>query len=508
MAIFLIAVLSLAACSRERQFADASPKSNGGQGGGQVGELDASFTILSSVPADEETDVDRSAGIEVQFSSEIDAETVASDTFTVLGPSGPVAGEFRIDGNTVSFEPTPLLAVYARYSVTLSRALRAAAGPNLDEAYEMTFRTADGSFTEPTRISTDMATSLEFAGNNAGDAILAWSTDTTPRDIRAASFDGEERTWTAAQSLENSDTEFRNPCVALGSDGTGFVVYEGPLNSEVVGGWNSFGDSKWGVKQDALDVSASRCAVTDGGARLVAWWDDGDGVASRIDTAWSEPVTIEPGGNLWHLVPLGDGALATFKKAGEDQLFASRYDSDQGWLSSDGVTGSSSDPNFIALKPDGDRALLVWLEQTDGTVRASIFEDGAWSSPAELGPASEWTAGDLGGDRAVAVWEDDETVFASARDGADSWTQAQQLGRNDEVVALQVSVDQSGNALAAWPQAGKILVYRLRANEVTWEGLPAIESEAYEGAHTTVSQGGELLMVWRNATGIWSAEFK
>lgn len=123
---------------------------DGGVGGQQQAD---GLRVVSTAPEDAAVGVERDLAVDVTFSSELDPETVTVDTFSVIGPSGPVSGQLDVSGATASFTPSAPWSLLADYTVTLSPESSTPQGAPLEAAHTFTFQSRDGVFRKPERVT-------------------------------------------------------------------------------------------------------------------------------------------------------------------------------------------------------------------------------------------------------------------------------------------------------------------------------------------------------------------
>lgn len=106
------------------------------------GAANACPAITSVGPLNNATDVLAGANITATFNMTM--TNISPATFTLAGPTGPVAGavSYAAGANTATFDPAVNLAGSTRYTATLSADLAASSGLTLTTAYVWSFTTA------------------------------------------------------------------------------------------------------------------------------------------------------------------------------------------------------------------------------------------------------------------------------------------------------------------------------------------------------------------------------
>jgi Bacterial Ig-like domain len=105
------------------------------------------LTLTSSVPANGARDVLPTAPIVLNFSAALDSSTVTASNVTLRGPNGAVSLAASAAGNVLKVAPASALAVHSAYTITVSAAVRGAAGEQLASAVTVSFTTADRPWT-------------------------------------------------------------------------------------------------------------------------------------------------------------------------------------------------------------------------------------------------------------------------------------------------------------------------------------------------------------------------
>lgn len=101
-------------------------------------------SVISTLPANQDSDVSRNAQITVSFSEEILESSVNASTFEVIDSSGNnIAGRytFGAEKSTVRFTPTQLLNAFSNYTVALNDGITDTAGNALHPRHSLQFFT-------------------------------------------------------------------------------------------------------------------------------------------------------------------------------------------------------------------------------------------------------------------------------------------------------------------------------------------------------------------------------
>ena len=110
-------------------------------GGGETGN-DQDFTVLSVIPANNATDVSVETNIEVEFSHDLQEQTITTDSVWLEDPNAiPVIGSLEINGTSVTFQPESALSYNTLYTARISRDVASAANGSLPSNFSYAFTT-------------------------------------------------------------------------------------------------------------------------------------------------------------------------------------------------------------------------------------------------------------------------------------------------------------------------------------------------------------------------------
>jgi len=99
-------------------------------------------TILSTIPANNATNIERNKVIEINFSEEMNASTINAVSFMLMNGSTVVPGAISYSESTATFTPTNLLDAGTMYTVIVTTAAMDLAGNALAIGYSISFTTA------------------------------------------------------------------------------------------------------------------------------------------------------------------------------------------------------------------------------------------------------------------------------------------------------------------------------------------------------------------------------
>ncbi len=101
-------------------------------------------SIVATTPVDRSTAAGTSADITVEFSETLDAGSVTPAAVALLGPSGAVAIDVAVNGETLVIDPKDNLAAGGSYTVTIAAAVKDVAGNAMGADYTWQFATQGG----------------------------------------------------------------------------------------------------------------------------------------------------------------------------------------------------------------------------------------------------------------------------------------------------------------------------------------------------------------------------
>lgn len=135
-------------------------------GNGLSGSVTTSFTtiaapdvanpiVVSVAPSDNEEDVSLDANIVVEFSEEIDLNSVDDNSLALTTPafSNNIEATVTIDGNTMTIDPTESFEEEAVYTLELGTGLTDLTGNPLEEVFQSSFTTLSLDTEAPTLVS-------------------------------------------------------------------------------------------------------------------------------------------------------------------------------------------------------------------------------------------------------------------------------------------------------------------------------------------------------------------
>jgi hypothetical protein len=364
---------------------------------------------------------------------------------------------------------------------------------------------------------------------------------------RDSADDTQPGSWGTAELIEtNNASDIDPPKIAMDGDGNAIAVlaqYDGTQFSIYA---NYFNGTSWGTAEliDSEDDGNSYAPqiAMDGAGNAIAVWQQYDGAHFSIyanyfnDTSWGTAELIENNYSSDIHTPQivmdsAGNAIAVWQQydGAKFSIYAS-YFNGTSWGTAkaiDSVNAGDCDFPQISIDDSGN-AVAVW-QQYDGSlysVYANYFNGTSWGTAEAIDSVN---AGDSGSPQisiddsgnAVAVWQQYDgslySVYANYFNGT-SWGTAEAI---DSVNAgdsgsPQISIDDSGNAAAVWQQfdGTRFGIYTNYFNGTSWSTAGAIDSIDGGNAYypeISMNSAGNAIAVWSQFDGfryrIWANYF-
>lgn len=393
-----------------------------GGGGGSAGNAvldNLRPSIVSITPDDGASGVDVVTSIRITFSEPMDRKSVeaAFDVSPVL------AGRFVWSQNdtVLTFIPDRALDYHTKYSLAMTTGSADRAGNRLRAIMSTNFTSGGASPVPLASIKQPAAPAdADMVFNNNGDAVAAWTSDTSG-------------TLALSYAFHNVTT------------------------------------GQWGASQTISAVKGYRIA-TNGNAFALAWSDSSGMHAVRITGgSASAPVAISgtPGYQL-QLVSNGAGyALAWTSDPGNGNPYASVYRPGAGWSAVKAFTCPGPKQCWtsrnVKLASDGSGYAVAWLEPDFvSNIMASLYQDDgsgsdAWLVPQIIGADVDNAQVKLvltsSGQGYAAAWHTWHwvpgtfRVYANVHNGS-FWGAVQRLDTTDDAADPVITSDDNGYAVA------------------------------------------------------------
>jgi hypothetical protein len=461
--------------------------------------------VLSRSPSDGASGVEREPVIEVVFSVGIDAASVTSTSFSLLGPAGAVSGTFDVVGGSVTFEPNEPLSLLGLYTLKLTSAIQSVEGVSLGPVADTTFRVRDGAFSKPVRL-TSTPSYLSFPrGTGSGHVLAQWTDKLTPASSYVALFDPKTATWGTATPLEDDTTNsFTSVSASINASGDAFAVTGGSTTA-------LFKRATGGAWSSPTTITQPRTSLLADDGSAMTFWEATVGNEWRVFAAevsaadhWSTTVTLATAARTWGIEHFGAGYLAIFSHEPDYRVFYRVFDGTT-WAAEKPLTPPAMAANYISLDTAGQVALFTW-NGPGGRMQASLFDGTAWATE-DLGPVTGGTWAAVGAAKHVATWLNNLVAYAAVYDPRTGWGAPVKLGATStEDFGPAVEVDQSGNALSAWPEGADITWRRLTGGG--WSSPQQIKDQDPYIVASTADASGNVMLVWSNPLGIWASRFE
>jgi hypothetical protein len=79
---------------------------------------------------------------------------------------------------------------------------------------------------------------------------------------------------------------------------------------------------------------------------------------------------------------------------------------------------------------------------------------------------------------------------------------------NAEDIGPAVTIDPSGNALAAWPNGSSISWRRSLQGSSEWSDVEEMPDQDPSLVISTVDSSGNVMLIWQNPLGVWARRFE
>ncbi|MCB1110291.1 MAG: hypothetical protein KDK64_04865 [Chlamydiia bacterium] len=289
-------------------------------------------------------------------------------------------------------------------------------------------------------------------------------------------------------------------------------------------------DPPFQISQSGQSASNAELCVTDTG-NAVAVWTRSDGANNRIQGAqfsiatdsWTIPVTLSSVGITASTPAIccdsSGNAVTVWVETGPGNIRSARYNAATGtWSAPINIALGAiapADPQ-VSCDPNGN-ALAVWHIFSGGftVIQASRFNVGTmtWSAPTTLSAPgvtandAEISVDDTGD--AVAIWQRGGVIQSSSFDvGTLTWTAAVDISSGGSTTtAPQVGVSAAGDAIAIWERSAPsvdIRAARYNKGAGTWSAPVSIVASAAvnQDPILAVNDSLQALAVWEGFDGV------
>lgn len=342
---------------------------------------------------------------------------------------------------------------------------------------------------------TESISSVDLAGNPAGDAVVVWQRDPAQGgSIRAASRTAAGA-WDEPVDLASEGALASAPRVGVGADGTAVAVwglFDGTLAAAVRAPGGAWGPMRIVSGPPAPDLAWSAPAVAPDGSALVTWVSGPEEqrtvlaaelpagsevigapqpLSSPADVPWSPSAALGPAGE----------AVVAWREIGPD-----RY------------TG----PILVATRPAGG----PWAAPVALAVPEAVANVPTTATPSRASRRAPDAVVDATG-RAIVVWADpigefsprQEIVRAAVRGAVGAWT-VQGLAEPGEIGQPALAAGAGGTVVASW-RDGVRLIGSAATPDAAFalpENLSPSDDAVAGDVRIGVDGTGALVAVWRS----------
>jgi hypothetical protein len=460
-----------------------------GGGGGSSSPAAAPLALSATTPANGAT-----TGIDaptLSFDAAPDMASVGTSTVTLSSSVGTVEARYSVSGNTVTVTPTASLVWGSHYQLSVSDAVRSAAGGKLAAAKSIGFDTRMPTWGEVGTIagSGPQLINLQSGGAANGDTQVIWidSANGSAPQVLASRFSAAGQRWSTPAVIQGNAHRAESPALDLNAAGVGIAIWEEAQD-----------DGSYSVKAARVDASGNwgtPVAISKAG-----------GASSRFGLP---RVAVAPNGN----------AIAVWKQyaslnALDATIDTAYYDAASGQWSAARSMQSLNDTYFptAAIAANGN-AMLLWSEKSASGVMqpyAARYDAASktWSANAALqaNPANITYAMEIeidGAGNAFALLKEDSTVgghlyAARYSASANSWSKPEDLKSND-ASQPQLRFDGAGNAMLLWSEyAGTFNIESRRYQQSTnsWTALPSQHYYVTTPLPMRMDAAGNVVTAW------------
>lgn len=528
--------LTLAACG------------GGGGGGNSQPAPPPALTLGALTPASGSiTGVD--AIPTVAFSGAPDMASVSAASVTLTGSAGAVETRLAQNGNGVSVTPLQPLVWGSHYQLTVTDAVRSAAGAKL---------TAGGGTSFDTRLpawgtigtvdgSGPYVNGLRTAGAANGDTIAVWYEDAAGNGnnrVMASRYTVATQRWTAPAVIQASARRGDSPDLDVNAAGAAAAVWTEEQDTDlyVVKAARFDPASGWGAPvtlsqagQNA-QFSVPRVAIAKNGSIIATWkqyynrnvnktttdsayfdaasqqWSATRSMQAQSASEFPVPA-IAANGNamlLWS----DDGA-----SPGVQQAYAARYDAAaKTWGANVALVSSGRITYGMRIAIDGNNNAIAVLKE-DSSLGGHLLAARYSAAGNSWGKAEDLQSADAGqpqlgfdaAGNALLVWQQyapPSYTIQSRRyqQSSNSWTALPAQSYYISSLQMPAQVDRAGNAVVAWVTYDggyQLMVTRYSAAGGKWdEAKSLISRNAYIGDPVlSMDQSGQAMLVWPSHAG-------
>jgi hypothetical protein len=508
-------------------------------------ELEVTFSIVSSEPAANASDIARPDFLSITFSDFL-ANNPPQTSLTVTRAGETVGGSLRVEGNQLIFQPTISFLLGETYSVQVAKTLKSSGGAELGADQSFTFAIGNGSWREGGDYITDMpaeAQHLSVASLGHGKFGLIADNPIVVPELIATRWSGAAWVDTTVSLV----ADVTQGLASVGSQGRYFTGYLlGQSSSAVL----PFADAFFSRLSAPLDLSSDASLATYKDISVAA------GPNGAVQFAYVKPSSFEiEGRNFNGTVFSGHQTLraadmdedrSQLKLANNTQgdivmmyqgnfSFSTTYlkvlikrEGNDGWedltIDTDEVVTVNNRLDFEYLNifiSDYGQVTAFWCLSTPQACYARVYEGTSWGTAYErlipqgqdlMGLAAAaardrkrleviWLRGDPGNKQLEVVefnglgWGE-PAPLESDQDSSLSYSD------------LHLGMDHLGRVQAIWGK--NEIISGAQKSQTQWS---AVETRVVSGANPVktsfaIDPSGEAIFVWSDTDGVKSLSFR
>lgn len=497
------------------------------------------------LPVNNDIEVDIDEQVSAIFNKALFALTINESSVVLtksFGDEVPLAIDFDEMTNSVHITPESNLALSTRYQVNLTTEITDLEGNALaDTTWQ--FTTRDGNWGENEIVISDDSTDgfssfveATFDGNK--NAQVVWSDQLGVLWANSHAF-GED--WDTPVQIGLSNGHAVQPQLVNNNDRALVVWEEFDSNGSDIWSRQYTQNIGWGAPTILETASGSaggvKIAADDNGNAIAVWSQQTNGVFRiwsnqfTVNSGWGmaqqiENVYTSSGATLPQIVMQANGnAMVVWAQSDIDvngttnNIWSARYSVNTGWELPEVVEINAA---FFGASPeismDGSGNVMMVWEKTD--LRSQIWAkrysiDSGWEQSQAIEQAPYTSQGAFAakievnaqGD-AVAVWKQVSAsglfdIRSNHYSVVDGWGTEQLIENNDsaDANAVQISLDNEGNALAVFEIGGRIWANRYSATE-GWKGVEQVDTDVFGASgypKLTTNNAGEVMAFWTHS---------
>lgn len=413
---------------------------------------DPTLTLVVTAPEDGDMRVRPDELISARFSHDIHPDSIDDETFAVATSSGPVAGSFAIDRDTVTFLPDAPHHILSTVTASLTTGIASDEAGRLAEPYAWSFQIRDGTWSSRIDLAEGVASLADVASNRRGDILLAYTASASPASIEAVVFDAAAKSFDLPHRIENDTQPSSGARGALSEDGDGIAV------------WSSLSGRGWARRTDGLWRTAvlgpgevGPVAITTDTTAVMATPAGADVVIETLPPAagaWSSPVTALTSSTISAVAPTGDSVQIIAFDEIHQQLVARAFTPAVGLAGSQELSAAGAAVDSVQVQLLPGRELAVTWAAPDGTLHLARFDGTTWSSSALAdGVQGSAVCANAAGAR-LAAFIDDDAVHGMFAAPGEPFGDPVDLGPSTPgMESAGCALDELGNGHLFWARA-------------------------------------------------------